>query len=181
MNSVQPSEMVAMYQDGHTVKEVSERYGVSVGKTYYLLKDAGCQFRRKGFVKGQSPAAEIIEKRRHSMIGRKLSDDQKRHISESRKSRFNGLNGYGHTKMHKNGYVLAYAPLHPNAHKDGYVMQHTIIMEQSLGRYLKPDEVAHHINHVRNDNRIENLQLMDKAEHQRMHMRERGRCHLSTV
>ena len=46
-------------------------------------------------------------------------------------------------------------------------------MEQHIGRYLKDDEVVHHKNKIRNDNRIENLQLMTFKEHASFHMKER--------
>lgn len=110
----------------------------------------------------------LERQRKFTLIGA-----QRRKISENNSCNFNGLNGYGHIKKHNGGYILAYAPKHPHAHKDGYVMFHTVLMERAIGRYLKDNEVVHHVNRDRSDNRIENLRLMDKHEHRSMHMKER--------
>lgn len=42
-------------------------------------------------------------------------------------------------------------------------------MEEYLGRKLADNEIVHHINGNKKDNRIENLQVMDKLEHIKMH------------
>ena len=89
-------------------------------------------------------------------------------MSESAK---NG--GIGHKKKRCDGYIAVYFPDHPNSTKDGYIMEHDLVMECLIGRHLKSDEVVHHINRVRDDNRKENLQLMTIKEHASFHMKER--------
>ena len=51
--------------------------------------------------------------------------------------------------------------------------EHRIVMEQMLGRKLSPDEVVHHVNNDKKDNRPENLQVMTRGEHFKHHLAER--------
>ena len=174
MNRLTPEETakaVDEYKTGEiTVCSLAAKYGISAGKMYYVLRDSGCKFSHK-WRKQMSAERRAEISRTHK--GKTISEEQRRMISERNSCNYNGLNGYGHTKRHNRGYMLAYAPKHPNAHADGYVMFHTILMERAIGRYLTQDEVVHHVNHIRDDNRIENLRLMDKHEHRSMHMKER--------
>jgi hypothetical protein len=49
------------------------------------------------------------------------------------------------------------------------ILLHRHIMEQFIGRKLDNDEVVHHKNGDQGDNRIENLELMEKVDHLKMH------------
>jgi flagellar basal body rod protein FlgC len=153
-----------------TKRLLAEKYGVSVGKVYKDLFSANCKFSRK---RRKEITKQERENRSRANKGRKLTERQIEAIKKANSCNYNGLNGYGHTKRLNTGYILTYAPHHPNAHKDGYVMFHTVLMERKIGRYLEKNEVVHHINHDRADNRIENLLLMDRFEHSSMHMKER--------
>lgn len=51
--------------------------------------------------------------------------------------------------------------------------EHRLVMEKHLGRKLDTDEVVHHRNGDRLDNRLENLELMPFSEHSKKHMPKR--------
>lgn len=68
------------------------------------------------------------------------------------------------SKGHKNkqGYVVCFRTL-PDGKSENRA-QHRIVMEEHLGRELLKIETVHHINGVRDDNRIENLELWSSSQ-----------------
>lgn len=70
-------------------------------------------------------------------------------------------------KTIKDGYVYIRLrptdPYYSMAKKGGYIREHRLVMAKHLGRCLLRDEIVHHKNGVKGDNRIENLELIQGA------------------
>ena len=62
------------------------------------------------------------------------------------------------------GHVLLYKPSHPFNYKN-YVPEHRLVVEKHLKRLLKKEEVVHHINCIKHDNRLKNLFVCSSNSH----------------
>ena len=71
------------------------------------------------------------------------------------------------------GYARILCKGHPKANENGYVNEHDVIMENIIRRNLNDNEVVHHINGIKDDNRLENLQLMTRSQHMTYHDKQR--------
>lgn len=165
-----------MYWGEHlSGKQIAARLGCTPAAISMKMKELGIPARhateypptekkRKAWIEnGKRLGTMYGSKERGAALGKSRKGTRKR----------NDYEFGGHEKLRSDGYIKVYVPEHPNATKDGYVMKHILVVEKNIGRHLQPDEVVHHINHVRDDNRIENLRLMTMREHCSMHMKER--------
>ncbi len=71
----------------------------------------------------------------------------------------------GGVSIDPNGYIEILQKDHPRAKKNsGYVKEHILAAEKQLGRYLKPNEIVHHIDFDKHNNSSENLWVCESRK-----------------
>jgi hypothetical protein len=122
------------------------------------------------FIKGHySPMGDTARaaKISTSLKGHECSDETRRKLSIAHTGKV--------PRILIRGYAMIYVPDHPHANSSGRVMEHRLVIERILGRYLDPSEHIHHIDFSRSNNRASNLKIVTNAEHQRIHRAEEKR------
>ena len=132
-------------------------------KEYRICKTCGRRFMPSSRHKDCPRCRYHLRKSPCPICGRLSSPDYILCKECSRKQQHGEMNGNwkGGEVYETKGYKMIWSPLHPKAEnrKSKYIFEHTLIMEQHIGRYLKDKEHVHHKNGIKRDNRIENLEL----------------------
>src|SRR3990170_614919 len=84
-----------------------------------------------------------------------------------------GANWRGGRSLMATGYVRLWLPEHSMANSDGYALEHRVVLHDS-GIEIPPGYHVHHINGVKHDNRIENLEVMSASSHLQKHAEQDG-------
>lgn len=125
---------------------------------------------------------EVRKKLSLAFKGKHHSKKTRKKMSKNRKGKCKGEechNWKGGRIQNKRGYVEILKPNHPFCYADGYMFEHRFVMEQIIGRYLRPEEIVHHkgikypVSSFDNkgDNRPENLQLFTNSNKHKKHHR----------
>jgi hypothetical protein len=160
MASLNKVQIIDAYISGASIPDVSSLTGVPRSTVRGYLKEAGVLRAR----------ADGVRLARHKLgsgnRGKKVLFSKERCAAIS-----NGRKAWADKKavgvsLKASGYVEYTRG--PNKGRS----VHVVTMEARLGRRLLPDEVVHHIDGNRSNNDIDNLALMTRAAHARLHRRE---------
>ena len=117
-------------------------------------------------LKGKHLSEKTKEKLRIAHLGKKASIETRLKMSRQRAGKTRNTKK---RTLSPTGYILLWEPKNPMSNSSGYVSEHRKVMSEFFGRILERSEIVHHINEIKTDNRIENLELLTRKEHGEHH------------
>lgn len=133
-------------------KEVPDK---TIGDILNRTKNAVKSKRKKEGIVGDPNNRRLTEEARKAM-GKKPTGE-------------NHWNWQGGKRTNHNGYIEIHKPDHHRARGNGYVFEHIVVAENKIGRKLEEDEVVHHIDGDKKNNKPKNLKVMKINEHSSNH------------
>lgn len=151
-------DMIELYKKGNSIPEVSELTGISKSCVRYHLK-------KEGILRSRKEGIDIAAKkgRMSGCKGKKkiFTDEWKNNISIGKKK---GADKWAAgLSLKPNGYVEITRGKHKGRG------QHVVLMEEKIGRRLYSFECVHHKDFDRSNNDIDNLELMTRSNHTKLH------------
>lgn len=181
----QKQQMVLAHQDGLRVFEIAKKFNRAYTTVHKVLSDAGVLVKR-GYSKKRVPTEREIDEAanlykqgktireiandlgcsysnlRSTFIATQVKIRSKHEATSLRMNKLNPNWGLGRKKT-REGYVRVWCPRNPHA-KKGYVREHVLVWEMANGPV--PDGyVIHHLNGIKDDNRLENLVALPLRTH----------------
>jgi transposase-like protein len=184
----QVAEIISKYRDGMSQTKLAREYDCSSVTISHILKREGVEarpFKNRPWRTFSPEEQEEIVRCWHSgesqsKIAKRFGTDQ---TVISRYLNFHGIepvtrqhNQRGELNLRWKGGVISNlsgyraVKVQPDDEmacmrfSNGYVLEHRLVMARHLGRPLEPHENVHHINGVRTDNRLENLELWSTSQ-----------------
>jgi hypothetical protein len=108
----------------------------------------------------------------HHLIGVPRSEETRRRMSEGLRGKYTGAANprwKGGLQMRRGRLNRFVGFDHPMAQASGYALEYRLVMAEKLGRFLTSDEHVHHIDLDPANNQPDNLILLTRAQHMRVH------------
>ena len=130
-----------------------------------------CDVCKKHFQVTRSRAGEAVKKNHHKFCSKNCKETFNKEVSSKRVIDWVKINGHprfnGGIGITTDGYI--WIRVEGNGYHHNQVKLHRYLMEIKLGRKLLDTEIVHHINGNKFDNRIENLTIVSRTEHNKIH------------